>query len=443
MTTHPSTPHHTVVIGAGLSGLAASYDLIKKGFQVTLLDTAQTPGGLAGMIDIEGHPVDRFYHFICRLDYDLFHLIDELNLSGRLKWHKTRTSFFHEKKLYPFGTPFDLIRFQPIPWLQRIRFGVHILYSRYRLKWKWLDQIPAKPWLIENIGEKAYDVIWHPLLKVKFGDYHDKISAAWVWHRIWRVAKSRKLPWDPEVFGYLDEGSATLINGLIEWLCQQPNFTLRMGKPVQSIQIDGGQVTDVQVDGHIIPCDSVISTAALPQLTQMLPDLDDPYFDRLKKIEYIGVVCALFVLKKSFSPYFWMNINDQRISYNGVIEITNLNEHWKKSGLNLLYIPYYLRTDEPRFHYSDERLFQEYIQSLKTIRPDFSEDWIKEWHIFRSSYAQAICVTNFADLRPEPVTPVKGLYISDSTQFYPEDRTLSAAIRQGRLAAKEVCDRAS
>lgn len=442
MQNQSKSSHRVVVIGAGLAGLAASYDLVKSGFQVTLFDASSTPGGLASSIDIEKHPVERFYHFICRLDHDLINLVQELNLSSRLHWRKTKTSFFHNQQLYPFGTPFDLIRFRPIPWIQRLRFGVHILYSRYRSKWKWLDQIPAKPWLIENIGEKAYEVIWHPLLKVKFGDYHDKVSAAWVWHRIWRVAKSRKLPWDNEVFGYLDEGSATLTNGLIEWLCQQPNFDLQLNKRVQSIQIQDDQVQGVLVDGQIIPCDSLISTVALPQFTQMLPAPEHPYFSRFKQIEYIGVVCALFVLKKPFSPYFWMNINDSRISYNGIIEITNLNEKWKKSGLNFLYIPYYLRTDQPRFHYRDEQLYQEYTQSLKAIRPDFSEDWIKEWHIFRSSYAQAICVTNFADLRPDLVTPVKGLYLSDSTQFYPEDRTLSAAIRQGRLAASEIRSRA-
>ena len=66
---------------------------------------------------------------------------------------------------------------------------------------------------------------------------------------------------------------------------------------------------------------------------------------------------------------------------------------------------------------------------------------MKEWHVFRSKYAQAICTTNFAETVPTIRSPIKGLYVTDSAQFYPEDRTISAAIRQGRTAAGNIiCD---
>jgi hypothetical protein len=42
---------------------------------------------------------------------------------------------------------------------------------------------------------------------------------------------------------------------------------------------------------------------------------------------------------------------------------------------------------------------------------------------------------------PAHRSPVRGLYVTDSTQFYPEDRTISAAIEQGRkVAAMIVAD---
>ena len=72
---------------------------------------------------------------------------------------------------------------------------------------------------------------------------------------------------------------------------------------------------------------------------------------------------------------------------------------------------------------------------LKLVNPEFSESWIEEFFVARAAYGQAVCHTDFADLRPEHRTPIRGLYVTDSTQFYPEDRTLSAAIEQGRKAA--------
>src|SRR5213593_1388625 len=39
------------------------------------------------------------------------------------------------------GSP-EWLRFSVIPWTQRLRFGVHVLRSRYRSQWRRLDQIP-------------------------------------------------------------------------------------------------------------------------------------------------------------------------------------------------------------------------------------------------------------------------------------------------------------
>ena len=144
-----------VVIGGGLAGLAAADDLSRAGHHVTILETAPDFGGLASSFKLEGHPIERFYHFICRADHALITLLAELDLSGTLAWRETRTAFYHDGRYYPFGTPLDLLRFSAVPWWQRFRFGMHVLCSRYRSQWRQLDHIPAKPWPIECIGQEA------------------------------------------------------------------------------------------------------------------------------------------------------------------------------------------------------------------------------------------------------------------------------------------------
>lgn len=424
-----------VVIGGGLSGLAASYDLVRAGCHVTLLEAAPEYGGLASSFKLEGKAVECFYHFICRTDAQLMKLVDELGLGSQLHWERTKTSFYYNGKLRPFGSPTDLLRFSPVPWLQRLRFGLHVTHSRYRTEWRRLDQMPAKAWIIECIGEEAYNVIWHPLLKVKFGDYHDKISAAWIWHRIWRVAASRRSLLEGETFGCLEHGTATVVDALVEWLRRQPNADLRSGARVKPLVVRDGAVTEVHVGDEVIPCDAVISTAALPALDKLVPGRDEDYFQRARKVEYIGVVCMLLSLKKPFGRSFWTNINDPRVSFNGVVEQTALNKNLKRAGLNVLYVPFYLPTSEPRYSASNEQLFDEYTAMLKLINPEFDRSWVKEYHVFRSPYAQPVFTTNFVDLMPGHRTPIKGLYVTDSTQFYPEDRTISAAAEQGRKAA--------
>jgi protoporphyrinogen oxidase len=424
-----------VVVGGGLSGLAASYDLAHAGWHVTLVEAAKDLGGLASSVKLDGVPVERFYHFICRNDEHLMRLVDELGLRDKLSWHRTRTSFYHEGRYYGFGTPVDLLRFSAVPFSQRVRFGIHVLASRFRASWEFLDQMPAKPWLIEWLGKEAYDVIWHPLLKVKFGDYHDKISAAWIWHRIWRIAASRGSLFEGESFGCLEHGTATIVEALRQRLERLPNVEILLGSPVAPLALDQGRVTEVVAGGRKLRADAVISTVALPQLDRLVPGQTDPYFERARSVQYIGVVCMLLRLKRAFSPYFWTNINDRRVSFNGVIEQSALNENLRRQGIHVLYVPFYLPTTDARYRAKDEDLFQEYVGMLKLLNPDFDESWVKEWHVYRAAYAQPIFATNFLPLVPSHRTPVGGLYVTDSTQFYPEDRTISAAIAQGRKAA--------
>jgi hypothetical protein len=72
---------------------------------------------------------------------------------------------------------------------------------------------------------------------------------------------------------------------------------------------------------------------------------------------------------------------------------------------------------------------------IQLVQPAFRRDWVKEFHVFRTPHAQALFVTDFARLMPAHRSSVSNLYVTDSTQFYPEDRTLSAAIAQGRKVA--------
>jgi len=338
---------HVVVIGAGLAGLAAAYDLVRAGCRVTILEGAPHFGGLASSFRLEGVPVERFYHFICRTDRHLIELVHELGLEARLQWRPASTAFYYQGRYFPFATPLDLLRFSAVPWPQRIRFGLHVAHSRHRSHWRELDRIPAKQWLIRSVGREAYEVIWHPLLKVKFGDDHDRISAAWVWHRIWRVAQSRRHLWERETFGYLEHGSATLVEALVEWLRVRPGVRLVADARVEPLRVRNDRVAEVQTTTERFECDAVVSTVALPVLDRLVPGRTDPFFEKIRQVRYIGVVCMLLSLHRPFGPHFWTNINDSRISFNGVIEQSNLNDNLSASGLHVLYVPFYLPTFEP------------------------------------------------------------------------------------------------
>ncbi len=53
-------------------------------------------------------------------------------------------------------------------------------------------------------------------------------------------------------------------------------------------------------------------------------------------------------------------------------------------------------------------------------------------------YAQPICTVNFIKKLPPIKTPIKGLWIADTSYYYPNDRGMSESIGFGRIMAKEI-----
>jgi len=260
------------VIGGGPAGIKAAHALVKAGLEVTLLEGSSVLGGLASSFDVQGVRIERYYHFICKGDDHLVDTLAELGLSQRLHWRDSRMAYFVDGRLYPFLTPVELLRFSPLSVLDRVRAGAAVKLAQ-RMKEEDLAEERAIPWLKRMFGERAYRVIWEPLMRFKFAEHAPDISAAWIWARMVRLSRSRTSPWREEL-GYVEGGSKVVLEGLGR------DFEARGGRvvlraDVQRIVLEGGRATGVRVGGETIPAEAVISTATTSRFRQMAPDLSN------------------------------------------------------------------------------------------------------------------------------------------------------------------------
>ncbi len=419
------------IIGGGISGLSAAFSLAGQGHQVDVFETRPEPGGLVSTFDLAGTRIERYYHFLCAQDEGYFALCRDLGLADKIRFRKARTGFFHEGNEYPFTTPLDLLRFRPIPLHQRLRFGLFALEARAKEEWRQLDEIRAKPWLIDRIGLRTYEVVWEPLLALKFGDLHESISAAWIWHRLHRVARSKGR------MGYLEGGSGLLLDTLWDRLNARGG-KVHLDSPVQGISLGAGGVEGlVTGDGSFHRFDSVVSTVPLTVLADLLPGLQSAYAEALRGIRYIGVVCVVIKLKCRITPCFWLNVNDKRIPFNGIIEYTNLNPIGPDTG-HIAYVPYYVSTANPLYSADDTAVFDRSWRALRLIRPGLRDDDVIDHAVFRDEYAQAVCPMGFLGRLPDMQAPIRGLHLLDSAFLYPEDRTQSGLILKARECARKI-----
>ena len=56
----------------------------------------------------------------------------------------------------------------------------------------------------------------------------------------------------------------------------------------------------------------------------------------------------------------------------------------------------------------------------------------------RYYFSQPICQPNFMDTLPDAKIPIDGLWIADTSHYYPEDRGISESIGYGRKLVKRV-----
>jgi protoporphyrinogen oxidase len=428
------------IIGGGAAGLSAGYELCKAGMQVDLFERDATLGGLAGSFLLEGGYVEKFYHFICLNDTTYVETLRQLGLSDRLRWRLTEMGQFYDGTLYSFGRPTDLFRFPALTWSDRIRFARSIMKIKSAPweDWRKIEHVPVDEWLENTFGKSVYRSLHEPMIRLKFGKYKERLSASWMWARIHRLGRSRTKIRQREKVGYVEGGSQTIMDTLGEKI-RGFGGTIRLKASVEGLIEGHNSIRGLVVDGQEETFDAVLSTVPLPAFLRIIPQTwQEEYWNKLRNIDSIGVLCVFLRTTRSFSKFFWINISDPRIQLAGIIEYTNLNPLSHLGGDSILYLPQYLPSTVEKFNAPNEQIIAEYVAYLKLINPDFDEHYIKEAFVFREKYAQPICEVGFTKDIPSMKTPVEGLYLTDSSQLHPDDRTISNSLGLGQRAAEII-----
>lgn len=423
------------VLGAGPMGLMTAIEILKAGHEVDIYERDDRIGGMSASFDFDGLEIERYYHFICKTDYPLIELLNELGLSGKLRWTDTKMGFFYNGRLYKWGTPLALLAFDGLGIADKIRYGLHAMYAKGIKDWRPFDRIRAAEWIRRWVGERAYNVLWKSLFELKLFEYSEDISAAWIGTRIKRVALSRRSLMQ-ETMGYLEGGSATLLREM-ERVITQLGGRIHLKSGIDRVNVADGRVRSIVVNGTEQPCGAVVSTAPIQYVPRLVPDLPADFARRIDNIKNIPVACVILKLRQPLSENFWMNINDPTIEIPGVIEYSNLNQMTP----SVLYAPFYMPKTHPKWAQSNDELIDEVIGYLGELNPAFTPDWVLARHCHRYDFAQTICPPGFYGMLPPMATPIAGLYMADTSYYYPEDRSINESIAVARqLAATAIKD---
>ena len=420
------------ILGAGPMGLAAAYQLVRDGFKPIVYEADDRVGGMTASFNFKGLDIERYYHFHCTSDTGFLEILKELGIEDKMNWKKTKMGYWFNGELQPWGNPIALLRFNGLGLIAKFRYGLFAFISTKRNNWLSLDKLKADKWIKKWVGKEAYEILWNRLFAYKFYEYTDNLSAAWIWSRIRRIGRSRYNLLN-EKLGHLSGGSSTLLSAMQDYI-EKNGGKIYLKSPVKKVIIEESEVKGIEVNGIQYSFDKVISTIPLPYVSKIIPDLDVNIINKLESVNNIAVVCVIAKLKKPVSENFWLNINDPEMDIPGLVEYSNL----RPLDNHVVYVPFYMPGDNPKF-LDDNQVFLDKVKKyLKIINKDLCDDDFIDLRASRYRFAQPICEPNFLSKLPPTKLPTKGLWVADTSYYYPEDRGISESIDFGKKLANEA-----
>ncbi|MCJ7694916.1 MAG: NAD(P)/FAD-dependent oxidoreductase [Anaerolineaceae bacterium] len=421
------------VIGAGIGGLAAAYDLAKAGKLVTIYESADHVGGLASGIkeNYWDWSVERYYHHWFASDEHMLRLIEELGWSDKVIFPKPKTVVFYKGKYYPFDSILAALLYPGLGWgINKIRFGLVGLFLRLTKNWKTLEKVTADSWMRKWAGDKVYESMWEPMMIGKFGEkYARQVNMAWLWARL-HARTTRLGTFEGGFQNFADQFANTL---------RAMGVQIYLNTPIETLKnVENGKIqVDLQTGSKQI-FDQVLVTLSPGAFAKLSPDLPESYLNGLLSLKSMGAVVMVLALDHQLSPegYYWYNI-PKVVGYPflSLVEHTNYVPSDKFGGDHIIYIGDYLEPDHEHFQMSKEELLNRFLPHLAKINPAFKPEWVKQSWLSRTAYAQPIPFTNHSKNIPEIKTPVRGLFFASMSQVYPWDRGTNFAVEIGRRAA--------
>lgn len=404
------------IIGGGLMGLALAHKLSGEGHTIKVFEQEEQVGGLATYQRYRECYWDRFYHVILPCDKDLLAFIDSLGLSDQLRWKKTFTGVYVDKKFYSVSSSKEFLLFPPLNWVQKCRLAFTILYASRVKDWKKMEAMTVSQWLIRVGGRKTYEKFWKPLLLAKLGEAYQRASAVFIWTYIKRLFEARNTNQHQEQMGYVKGGYKTVLDKLMSNFENQKVEVL-LSTAVETIRTAGEQGLWVHHGGQKEYFDKVICTTPV----NVLQKIAGPSLMKLDKgsqpIEYLGVVCMVLFTQKPLTNFYVLNLADKEIPFTGVIGMSTLVDIEETGGLYMTYLPKYVLSTDPILKKTDQELQDWFLQGLQKLYSGFQPHDVVFSCINRAFKVQPLQVLHYSSIIPKTHTLHPDFYVLNTTQF--------------------------
>ena len=289
---------HVVIVGGGIAGLSAAYDLARAGISHTLFEKMPRLGGVIETRTFDGCLLECGPDSFISTKPEALALIKELGLEGEVigsNDHQRTTHIVKHGKLVPLpegvmmivpSKVMPMVKSNLLGWGTKIRMGLELL----RQPKQYPDRSVAE-FVVDHFGEETLDYLAEPLLSGIYGGDPRELSAASVLPRfvdmetktgsLGRAVMGAKRPLPApgnSLFKTLASGLGTLIEAL-------GTYANVKHAEVDAIRRQGAGFR-VRAGGDWMDATDVIVATPAPQAIPLVQDIDPELARMLGTIPY-------------------------------------------------------------------------------------------------------------------------------------------------------------
>lgn len=401
-----------VILGAGLAGLAAGYELVKAGHNVTIIEQENEVGGLARTFVKNGFKFDtgphRWYTKSDMVNTWMLKLLgDEVIKVPRL----TRIYFDNHFFEYPIKIKSTLVGMGITrTFLAVIDYLIVSIWSKFDKK----EPLTLEDGYIKKFGNTLYKMFFKRYSEKLWGTSNRNISADWIGQRtrgfnigtvIYEaIFKSKKVVSFVDEFSYPKNGIGRIAEKLAEEILDEGGKII-LKAHVDKIISNKSKITQVEYtqkkNVKKIAVDEIVSSIPLSEvITSLTPKVSNQILEVNKKLTYRDELqVALFVNKTHLTPDTWVYVHSLDVPFIRYMEMDNWAPNMSPKGTTTLVFEVACNEGDEMWNKSDAEITSfvtnSFIKEFKSITKDniigsFVHRMPKEYPVYHVGYRQDV-----------------------------------------------------
>jgi squalene-associated FAD-dependent desaturase len=429
-----------VIVGGGLSGLAAAVVLAHEGFQITLTEKKPFLGGRASSYPVPGSEdsyVDNCQHVLLKSCTNLIDFYERLGTAQEITYFDR--ILFLDKNAHPailrgsmFPVPLhlfpSLLRFHPLGLKSKFRIAYaffHMMLAKKHLAE--LDSVTMLEWFRKHKQtDREIETFWRPIL---VSALNEDIEVASARYGIKVFLEGMLLHREAFHMGIPEVPLHHLYTRAAVDFLNRHKAALLLRSTVSEIVMDHTKVSQIQLaDGSNLAGDYFVSSVPPDVLLRMLPKSfveQNDYFAKLGHFETSPII----------SVYFWF---DRPILDAESVALLGRTIQWVFNKKEEGYIGLVVSASRKLLPLERNEIIEIAMTDLREFFPIVREARLLRSVVIKEPFATFSCRAGCDRIRPDQRSPVENLFVAGDWTNTGWPGTMESAVRSGYRCAELI-----